>query len=49
MKYKAYKKSESECIINGLKNQIKELQDDDNEDDVAKLGLLKNCLQDDLD
>ena len=46
LKYKAYKKIESERTVNGLNNQIEKLQDYDKEDYIPKLELLKKCLQD---
>ena len=46
MKYKAFKKKESERLAHGLKTQIKEILDSDKAKDVTKLGLLKKFLQD---
>ena len=41
MKYKAYKKKEAERLIIGLKSQMEDIQDYNEEKDIAKLGLLK--------
>ena len=49
MKYEAYKKNEAERLINGLKSQIEEIQDSNEEEDIAKLCILKECLQDFID
>ena len=44
MKYTASKKREAERIINELNIQIKDIQDSNEEEDVTKLGLLKEFL-----
>ena len=49
MKYKAYKKREREMLANGLKAQINEIQDSNEEEDVNKLEMLIKCLQDPID
>ena len=47
--YKAFKKREMERLTNVLKKQIEEIQDSNKEEDIAKQGLLEQCLQDSID
>ena len=46
LKYRACKHRQYDSLINGLKTQIEELQESDEDNDIKKLILLKKCLQD---
>ena len=49
MKYKVFRKSEKELLLNGLRAKIDEIQESNAEADVVKLEALKKVMQDVID